>query len=158
MFESKDLLKGVCIVICVLICGCGLMRGCSEQSMTKNWGGEMEVTLEPNEKLVNVTWKDDSMWFLTREMTSEDVAESYSFYEKDVTGWLEGVVYINEVKMTDEELEEYEAIKTLEKDYSNAGNVDAYGNVIFIQYDMENNTYIKLKDYTYDENGILIAK
>lgn len=45
--------------------------GCSEQEPVKNWSGNMEVTLKPNNKLVEVTWNDNSLWYLTKEMTDD---------------------------------------------------------------------------------------
>ena len=43
------------------------MSGC-QQGMTKNFGGSMTLELEPNQKLEMITWKDDSLWYLTRTM------------------------------------------------------------------------------------------
>lgn len=151
---------GMMGLLCVF-CFC-LFRGCSEQSMTRSWGGEMEVSLEPNEKLVEVTWKDDSLWILTKEMTEDDIEENYKFFEKDALGMLEGTVYIKENKMTEEELALYKEQLTLEQDYYKTGNIvydeETYEeSEVFIQYNIETDTYTKLKPYTYDENGSLIS-
>lgn len=149
------------IVIIVIILGFFLFRGCSEQSLTRSWGGEMEVSLEPNEKLVEVTWKDDNLWILTKEMTKDDIEENYKFFEKDALGMLEGTVYIKENKLSEEELKFYEEQKLLKEDYYKEGNFiydeNTYENKeVFIQYNIETDTYIRLKPYTYDENGYLI--
>lgn len=37
------------------------------------------MKLEPNQKLEEITWKDDSLWYLTRPMTDDDVAETHTF-------------------------------------------------------------------------------
>lgn len=37
--------------------------GC--QSAAKNFGGDYTLKLPKNEKLVMITWKDDSLWYLT---------------------------------------------------------------------------------------------
>ena len=62
------------------------------------FGGEMIVELEPNEKLANITWKDESLWILTKPMTESDVAETYTFKEDSNFGVWEGTVTIVETK------------------------------------------------------------
>ena len=149
------------VIILIIGCLASCSRSCSDQSMARSWGGTIDVELEPNQKLVNVTWKDNSLWILTKDMVDEDVAENYTFYEKDVTGWLEGSVHINELKLTDEELAIYEEQKILEIDFYKSGNTSyseetGETSYIFIEYDVENDTYIKIKDYTYDEYDGLV--
>ena len=58
----------------------------------------MTVNLEPNQKLEEVTWKDNSLWYLTRPMTDEDVAETHSFQQQTDLGVFEGTVTIVESK------------------------------------------------------------
>lgn len=77
---------GVILLIIVLCVVCN-NRSCSEQSTIRNWDGETEVILEPNRKLLEVTWKDNSLWYLTREMKEDEEAEDYIFQEKNTTGW-----------------------------------------------------------------------
>lgn len=144
------------IAVVIGIFGFSILRSCSEQSMTRSWGGTMEITLEPNQKLMEVTWKEDSLWFLTKKMTEDDVEESYEFYEKDVTGWLEGCVYIHEIKLSEEELEEYENQRQYAEDYYSYSNYDAYSHPIFIEYDVTTDRYILLKPYSYGPDGELV--
>lgn len=134
-----------------------ILRGCSSQSMTKNWGGEMNVPLEPNQKLVEVTWKEDNLWFLTRQMSDDDIAESYQFYEKDTLGILEGCVNIYERKLSDEELDYYNNQKTLADLYYNPGNMNYEGEPIFIEYDINSNEYKLLQPYEI-EDGVLVPQ
>ena len=70
--------------------------GC--QSITKDYGGSTTIELEPNQKLEEITWKDDSLWYLTRPMTKEDVAETYTFQQSSNFGVFEGTVTIIEHK------------------------------------------------------------
>ncbi len=72
------------------------LSGC--QYATKHLGGSMTVNLDPNVKLVNVTWKEDSLWFLTKPMTEDDIAETYYFEEDSEFGVFEGTVIIVEHK------------------------------------------------------------
>lgn len=144
------------VVGIVCIFGFGLLRGCSSQSMTKSWGGSMDVSLEPNQKLMEVTWKDDSLWFLTKDMEESDTAEMYYFYEKDPLGMLEGTVKIYEKKMSQEELDEYNNQLQWSNDYYNSSNHNDNGEEVFIQYNTEKNTYSLLKPYKYGEYGELV--
>ena len=74
--------------------------GC--QSTAKNLGGDYTLKLPKNEKLVMITWKGDSLWYLTKPMTEDDIAETYKFQESADLGIMEGTVTVVETK------EEYE--------------------------------------------------
>lgn len=71
------------------------LTGC-EQSVARSLGGEMTVELEPGQKLEMITWKDDSLWYLTRPMRDNEEAETHTFYESSATGLLEGSVTVIE--------------------------------------------------------------
>ena len=66
---------------------------------TRNHGGNVTINIEENRKLVNVTWKNSSLWILTREMNENDIAESYKFVEDSNFGIFEGTVNIIESKI-----------------------------------------------------------
>lgn len=72
-------MKKTLAVIVVGLMSLTLMTGC--QAATKSLGGSMELKLEPNQKLEEITWKDDSLWYLTRPMTEDDVAETHTFQQ-----------------------------------------------------------------------------
>lgn len=63
---------------------------------TKEFGGEMTIELEPNQKLELITWKDDSLWLLTRPMREDEHAETHTYYEDSEWGVFEGTVTIVE--------------------------------------------------------------
>lgn len=75
---------------------CFGMTGC--QSVTKDFGGSTTIELEPNQKLEEITWKDDSLWYLTRPMTDDDIAETHTFQQSSNFGEFEGTVTIIEKK------------------------------------------------------------
>ena len=64
----------------------------------RNLGGNVTINIEENRKLVNVTWKNSSLWILTREMNENDIAESYKFVEDSNFGVFKGTVNIIESK------------------------------------------------------------
>jgi hypothetical protein len=67
-----------------------------EQWTTRILGGNTTIELEKNEKLVNITWKDSNIWYLVREMRSDEVAETLVFKESSVAGLTNGTVTIIE--------------------------------------------------------------
>ena len=87
----KTILAGLAAF--ALIFGLG---GC--QSAAKNFGGDYTLKLPKNEKLVIITWKGDSLWYLTKPMTEDDVAETYKFQESADIGIMEGTVTVVETK------------------------------------------------------------
>lgn len=82
----------ISVVFALSLCGC-------EQTMAKSFGGDMTLTLEPNQKLEMITWKDDiSLWYLTRPMKEDEEAETYTFQQSSEFGIFEGTITIVEVK------------------------------------------------------------
>lgn len=73
------------------------ITACSN-TLSKEYGGTMKLELEPNQKLVNITWKDTELWYLTRPMKENEEAETLTFQEKNNTGLMEGKVIIIESK------------------------------------------------------------
>lgn len=80
-----------------LVLGTALVS-CTENSRVKNWGGEGTINLPKGRKLVNVTWKETEIWYLTRPMDSNDVAQTYKFHEESSYGVMEGTYNIVETK------------------------------------------------------------
>ena len=72
------------------------LTGCN--SIARQWGGDITLELEPNQKLEMITWKDNSLWYLTKKMTEGDIAETYLFQQSSEVGVLEGTVTIVESK------------------------------------------------------------
>lgn len=75
-----------------------LLGSCTENSRVKNWGGDGTLTLPKGQKLINVTWKESQIWYLTRPMTPQDSCQIYTFHESSSWGVMEGTYTIVEVK------------------------------------------------------------
>jgi hypothetical protein len=75
-----------------------MVTSCTENERVKQWGGEGNIKLPKGRKLVNVTWKETQVWYLTRPMNSNDVAETYQFQEESSWGVMEGTYNIVETK------------------------------------------------------------
>lgn len=87
--------KIVGIVVIAVAIG---MSGCTAQQATKSYGGSTTIELPPNQKLEEITWKDDSLWYLMRPMTENDIAETHTFQQSSSFGIFEGTVTIVESK------------------------------------------------------------
>lgn len=87
-----------CFITSVIALALSTTLFSSCQIVTKNWGGDMTINLEPNQKLEEITWKDDSLWYLTRPMTEDDIAETHTFQQQTDFGVFEGTVTIVETK------------------------------------------------------------
>jgi hypothetical protein len=87
-------MKKVFLVIMVGV----IATSCTENSRVKAWGGEGTINLPKGRKLVNVTWKETEVWYLTKAMDSNDVAETYQFQEESSWGLVEGTYNIVETK------------------------------------------------------------
>ncbi|MEY4572409.1 MAG: phage Mater [Bacteroidota bacterium] len=74
------------------------LLSCTENQRVKNFGGQGTINLPKGRKLVNVTWKDTEIWYLTRPMEANDVAQTYQFQESSSWGMLEGTYKIVETK------------------------------------------------------------
>lgn len=80
-----------------LILGLSLVS-CTENERVKAWGGTGTINLPKGRKLVTVTWKETQVWYLTRPMDSNDVAQTYQFQEESSWGMIEGTYNIVESK------------------------------------------------------------
>ena len=71
---------------------------CTENQRAKSYGGTATVDLPKNTKLVNATWKDQELWYLTRPMRNDEVAETSTLHEQSSFGIVEGAVVFKESK------------------------------------------------------------
>ena len=67
-----------------------------DQAITRTMGGTTKIELEPGEKLVEVTWKGDDIWYLVEPMDSNYVPKTKTFKESSRAGILEGKVIFYE--------------------------------------------------------------
>ena len=55
---------------------------CTENERTRYFGAEQTIYLDRGQKLDEVTWKDDDLWFMTEPMDSDYTPKTKTFYEK----------------------------------------------------------------------------
>lgn len=70
--KKKIFMLGTLVVIIGTI-----MTGC--QGAARSLGGSITLRLDPGVKLEEITWKDDSLWYLTRPMSEDEVPETHTF-------------------------------------------------------------------------------
>ena len=66
------------------------LTACTENERARRFGGTEEVSLKPNEVVLNVTWKESEMWICTKDTISGVVY----FREKSAWGVMEGTVIL----------------------------------------------------------------
>ena len=75
-----------------------LTASCTQNARVKNFGGTGDINLPKGQKLVNATWKETQVWYLTRQMRADETAETYQFQEESSWGVIEGTYVIHETK------------------------------------------------------------
>ncbi len=73
-----------------------VLSACTENSRARNFGGSGTIAVPCGQKVVNATWKETNLWYLTRPMREGEVPETYSFSESSQFGVLEGAMTIKE--------------------------------------------------------------
>jgi hypothetical protein len=74
----------------LFVIGLVSLASCTENERARRFGGTEEVSLKPNEVVLNVTWKESEMWICTKDTVSGVVY----FREKSAWGVMEGTVIL----------------------------------------------------------------
>ena len=72
-----------------------MLTGCTN-SCARQWGGTEELYLPEGKKLINVSWKKNDLWILTRDMKENEEPEVYEYIESSNFGIFEGKIIIKE--------------------------------------------------------------
>jgi len=65
---------------------------CTENSRSRNWGGTATVELDPGQKLIEATWKENNLWYLTEPMEPGYEPKTKVLQEDSRFGVMEGKV------------------------------------------------------------------
>lgn len=71
---------------------------CTSQERARMIGSTVTINLKPGEKLMECTWKDSNLWYLTEPMDSDYVPKTKVFKESDPWGLPEGKVIFVETR------------------------------------------------------------
>jgi uncharacterized protein YcfL len=66
------------------------LTSCTDNQRARKYGGTETVKLQPQEKFINITWKQDNLWIIVQDT----VTGVYYAREKSNFGLLEGKVVI----------------------------------------------------------------
>lgn len=69
---------------------------CTKNLRARTYGGTFTVELDPGQKLVEVTWKEASLWYLTESMEPGYEPKTKVFQEDSRFGIMEGKVIFHE--------------------------------------------------------------
>lgn len=81
------------IAVLILIAALTL-TSCTNNERARKFGGSETVTLNPGERMVNMTWKQNDLWILTKQDTTKP--STYTFQEKSSWGVMEGTITVVE--------------------------------------------------------------
>jgi hypothetical protein len=70
--------------------------GCTANQMARNYGGTVNVDLPAGQKLINATWKEGNLWYLTRARREGEKPEVMYFKEDSNFGIMQGTVVFKE--------------------------------------------------------------
>lgn len=73
-----------------------ILSGCDNYT-AKNYGGNSTLKLDNCQKLVSMSWKDNSIWYLTRPFKEGEAPETYTYQESSNFGVIQGTVTVQEV-------------------------------------------------------------
>jgi len=65
----------------------GSLWACTQNQRARIFGGTANINFPCNKKLVNITFKKDNLWMLTRPLNATDTLESYEFNEDSSWGF-----------------------------------------------------------------------
>ena len=92
--KKKIIGIGLIVLICV-----GMFAGCvTSNERTKSFGASKTITLPANAKLTDIEWEGENLWYMTRPMRDDEIAETYIYEEDSAYGVMHGKVTIVEVK------------------------------------------------------------
>lgn len=94
-------MKRIKFIISVILVIFGMAIGissCTEQSRSRSFGGDSTIRLQPGEKLIMATFKDDNIWYLVEPMEDDYVPKTKILKESSSWGVLEGSVTFIERK------------------------------------------------------------
>lgn len=72
-----------------------ISASCTKNQRAKAWGGTINYEIPSDKEFVNVTWKNDELWIVTKKRTKTE-KDIYYFSEKSSFGLVEGDVILTE--------------------------------------------------------------
>lgn len=86
VISMKKFLIGIVLALNIIF------TSCSRQAIVREFGGSMQVELPAGEELMEVTWKNNDLFYLTRPMSNDYVPTVKIFREKSPYGIIESTI------------------------------------------------------------------
>jgi len=74
----------------LFLCIACITTSCSEDQRSTKFGGTKTIKLEPQEKFINISWKQNNLWVIVQDTITGDIYAR----EKSATGLMEGKIII----------------------------------------------------------------
>lgn len=78
----------VSMFACFVLC----FAGCTANERARSFGGSETINVPVDQKVIDVTWKQDAIWYATRPMRADEKPETVTFHQKSAYGVFEGSV------------------------------------------------------------------
>lgn len=92
MKRKEKIIGGIALLV---VMGFSL-TGC--KSVVKSYGGTISIDVPKGQKVIEATWKDSDVWYLTRPMREGEEPETFTLQEDSNLGIIEGKVIFKESK------------------------------------------------------------
>ena len=86
------------VIFFIVVCAVIVIISCTDNTRARMYGGTVNVMLPRGQKLLEVTWKESELWYLTEPMDSNYRPKTKVFKEDSRFGVLEGTVNFIERK------------------------------------------------------------
>lgn len=84
-------MKKILLLATIIVALCS----CTANQKARNYGGKMTVELPKGEKLINVTWKETNLFYLTEPMEEEYIPKVKKFRESSDFGiWESEITFV----------------------------------------------------------------
>jgi len=84
------------LTLVAIIAFAAAFTSCTENERAKSFGGTMRVDIKKGDRLVEATWKESQLWYLTTKADSGHAPKVYTFQEESSFGMMEGTVIFKE--------------------------------------------------------------
>jgi len=75
-----------------------LFSSCTENERAKSFGGDLVIDVPAGQKVTNITWKENELWYSTRAFREGETPEVITFHEESSWDVWEGTVTFKESK------------------------------------------------------------
>jgi len=91
-------MKRLRIYVSFIFLSIAFLMSCTENSRAKKFGGTAKLEVPCNQRVTNITWKGEELWYSTLPMEENYVPQTHNFREESSFGLFEGNYLLIETK------------------------------------------------------------